>query len=35
MTDCNCCFNIIDAKDGAAMLIADDKIYYDREMVIN
>ena len=31
----NCCVNIIDAKDGEAMLISDDKIYYDREMVID
>ena len=31
----NCCVNIIDVKDGEATLIADDKIYYDREMVID
>ena len=31
----NCCVNIIDVKDGAATLIADDKIYYDREMAID
>ncbi len=31
----NCCANIIDVKDGAATLIADDKIYYDREMAID
>ena len=31
----NCCVNIIDVKDGAATLIEDDKIYYDREMAID
>ena len=31
----NCCVNIIDVKDGVATLIADDKIYYDREMAID
>ena len=31
----NCCVNIIDAKDGVATLIADDKIYYDLEMAID
>ena len=31
----NCCVNIIDVKDGAAELIADDKIYYDREMAVD
>lgn len=31
----NCCVNIIDVKDGVATLIADDMIYYDREMAID
>ena len=31
----NCCVNIIDVKDGAATLIADDMVYYDQEMVID
>lgn len=31
----NCCVNIIDVKNGEATLIADDKIYYDRELVID
>lgn len=31
----NCCVNIIDVRDGAATLIADDKIYYDQEMAID
>ena len=31
----NCCVNIIDVKDGAAELIADDKIYYDRELAVD
>ena len=31
----NCCVNIIDAKDGAPTLIADDKIYYGQELAID
>lgn len=31
----NCCVNIIDVKDGGVRLIADDKIYYDQELVID
>ena len=31
----NCCVNIVDAKDGAVTLIADDKIYYDPELAID
>ena len=31
----NCCVNIIDAKDGAAALSADDRIYYDQELTID
>lgn len=31
----NCCVNIIDVKDGAATLIADDMVYYDQEMLID
>ena len=31
----NCCVNIVDVKDGAATLIADDMIYYDRELAID
>ena len=31
----NCCVNIIDAKNGTATLIADDKIYYDPELAID
>lgn len=31
----NCCVNVIDVKDGEATLIEDDKIYYDRELVID
>ena len=31
----NCCVNIIDAKNGAATLIADDIIYYDPELAID
>ena len=31
----NCCVNIIYVKNGAAKLIADDKIYYDPELAID
>ncbi len=31
----NCCVNIIDAGGGKAALIADDVIYYDKEMAID
>lgn len=31
----NCCVNIIEAKNGAAALIAEDKIYYGQELVID
>ena len=31
----NCCVNIIDAKEGAPTLIADDKIYYGQELAID
>lgn len=31
----NCCVNIIDAKNGAAKLIADDIIYYNPELAID
>jgi len=31
----NCCVNIIDVKDGAATLIADDMIYYGQELAID
>ena len=31
----NCCVNILDVKDGAATLIAEDKIYYDPELAID
>ena len=31
----NCCVNIIDVKDGTAVLTGDDIIYYDREMAID
>lgn len=31
----NCCVNIINAKNGTATLIADDKIYYDPELAID
>jgi len=31
----NCCVNIIDVKDGTAVLTGDDIIYYDRKMAID
>ena len=31
----NCCVNIIEAEAGAAVLTADDIIYYDQELVID
>ncbi len=31
----NCCVNIIEAENGQARLTADDKIYYDQELVID
>ncbi len=31
----NCCVNIIDVKDGAATLIADDKLYYDQDLAVD
>ena len=31
----NCCVNIVEAKDGVAKLIADDKIYYPEEMIVD
>ena len=31
----NCCVNILDVKDGAAALIADDMIYYGQELVVD
>ena len=31
----NCCVNIIEAENGEARLIADDKIYYDQALVID
>jgi broad specificity phosphatase PhoE len=31
----NCCVNIIEVKNGAATLIADDLIYYDQDIAID
>lgn len=31
----NCSVNIVEAKDGVAKLIADDKIYYPEEMIVD
>ena len=31
----NCCVNVIEVKDGKALLIADDMIYYDQDMAID
>ncbi len=31
----NCCVNIIDAKDGIASLVAEDKLYYNQELAID
>lgn len=31
----NCCVNIIEVKDGEAKLIAEDKIYYPKDMIVD
>lgn len=31
----NCCVNIIEVKDGEAKLIAEDKIYYPDDMIVD
>lgn len=31
----NCCVNIIEATDGEATLIVDDKIYYDKKYIVD
>ena len=31
----NCCVNIIEVRNGEATLIEEDKIYYDRELIID
>lgn len=31
----NCCVNIIEARGGKGELIADDKVYYPREMIVD
>ena len=31
----NCAVNVIEVKDGKARLIADDKIYYDKESIVD
>ncbi|MBQ7595613.1 MAG: histidine phosphatase family protein, partial [Clostridia bacterium] len=31
----NCSVNIVEAKDGAAQIVAEDKVYYDKDLIVD